>query len=188
MSLCVRCVRGSSLPDHSAVLEQVPRDAASTQWSTCRSVVLDHCPSWQCVTISGQQWGPRVLSLTSGMTRTKNGGLDLEEFFPQSWPWCLVLYLSQTPVMSSYIVSLRYGNCVSLNFEVSESVVLFYCFENRWLKKRSPFHLLYILCRCMCMVTGLDLDLEDYSLALYHALPVSCTLASGIAWNIKLRY
>jgi len=31
------------------------------------------------------------------------------------------------------------------------------------------------------MVTGLDLDLEDYSLALYHAVPVSGTLASGIA-------
>jgi len=45
MSLCVRCVRGSSLPDHSTVLEQVPRDATSTQRSTCRSVVLDHCPS-----------------------------------------------------------------------------------------------------------------------------------------------
>ena len=53
MSLCVRRVRGSSLPDHSAVLEQVPRDAASTQWSTRRSVVLDRCPSWQCVLISG---------------------------------------------------------------------------------------------------------------------------------------
>ena len=57
-------------------------------------------------------------------------GLDLEDHWP--WPWCHGLYPS-----------------ASLNFEVSEFVVLFYCFEGRWLNSTSLFDLLCILRPCI---------------------------------------
>ena len=64
-------------------------------------------------------------------------------------PWSLTHHapvISVISVVSLCFISLQYSNCASLNIEVSASVFLFCCFEDRSLNSTSSFDLLWLPC------------------------------------------
>jgi len=134
--------------------------------SPCEVALLRVCCTWLvCFSHQKQQlrncWDGRSWR-RDGVVQDSprpRGLLEDKKSWLWPWLWCLGLYPSHSSVIneltvrSLYFISLQDSDCASLNFEVTESVFLFYCFEHSWLGSTSLFDLLYIRSKATLALT-----------------------------------